>query len=126
VVPDMSEELNGVLWAHQRIRSLVRSFVEREQATLDALRSRPALADPRTLLDARNDEVLALRERARRTLTHRLDRAADDVDHHRARARALSPLATLRRGYAVVQDGDGHVVTTVGALPAGAALTVRL
>ncbi|WP_338088805.1 exodeoxyribonuclease VII large subunit [Nocardioides daphniae] len=122
----MAEELAGVVWAHGRVRSLVRAYVEREQHTLDALRSRPALADPRTLLDARADEVAALRDRARRTLSHRLDRAADDVDHHRARARALSPLATLQRGYAVVQDGDGHVVTSVTALPAGSALTVRL
>ena len=37
-------------------------------------------------------------ERARRTLGHALDRAADDIAHQRARARALSPLATLRRG----------------------------
>ena len=29
--------------------------------------------------------------------------------HQRARVRALSPLATLRRGYAVLQDADGHV-----------------
>ena len=33
----------------------------------------------------------------------------DDLGHQRARARALSPLATLQRGYAVLQDADGHV-----------------
>ncbi|WP_110239489.1 exodeoxyribonuclease VII large subunit [Nocardioides gilvus] len=126
VVPDMAEELNGVRWAHQRIRALVRAFVDREQGTLDTLRSRPVLADPRTLLDTRADEVHALRERARRTLSHRLDRAADDVDHHRARARALSPLATLQRGYAVVQDDAGHVVTSISSAAAGTELTVRL
>ena len=76
---------------------------------LDALRSRPALADPGSLLDARADEVEPLRDRARRTPRHRLDRAADEIAHQRARARALSPLATLRRGYAVLQDADGHV-----------------
>ena len=43
----------------------------------------------------------------------RLDRADDDIAHQRARARALSPLATLQRGYAVLQDADGHVVTSV-------------
>ena len=52
----------------------------------------------------------------RRTLAHRLDRAGDDVDHLRARARALSPLATLERGYAVLQDADGHVVTSVAGV----------
>jgi len=62
----------------------------------------------------------------RRTLGHRLDRAADDIDHHRARARALSPLETLRRGYAVLQDADGHVLTTVDGVATGAALSVRV
>ncbi|MBE7323897.1 exodeoxyribonuclease VII large subunit [Nocardioides sp. Y6] len=126
VVPDMAEELHGVRWAHERIRSLLGHRIEREEHTLAQLRSRPALADPRSLLEARSEDVRALRDRTRRSLSHRLDRAADDVDHHRARARALSPLATLQRGYAVVQDADGHVVTSIGALAAGSTLDVRL
>ena len=40
--------------------------------------------------------------------------------------RGLSPLATLRRGYAVVQDADGHVVTTVDQVRADQALQVRV
>ena len=52
------------------------------------------------------DELDDLLARARRTLSHRLDRAADDIGHPRARAQALSPLATLQRGYAVLQDAD--------------------
>ncbi|WP_110182425.1 exodeoxyribonuclease VII large subunit [Nocardioides solisilvae] len=126
VVPDMAEELHGVRWARQRVRQQLRAILDREQRGLDDIRSRPALADPRHLLDVRSEEVDALRDRARRTLSHRLDRAADDVAHHRARARALSPLATLQRGYAVVQDADGHVLTSVAAVGEGSALTVRL
>ena len=71
-------------------------------------------------------ELRLLRERARRTFGHRLDRAADDVAHQRARARALSPLETLRRGYAVLQDDQGHVLTSVAGVEAGAALSVRV
>jgi exodeoxyribonuclease VII large subunit len=67
-----------------------------------------------------------LLERARRTLGHRLDRAADDIGHQRARARALSPLATLRRGYAVLQDADGHVVTSAGSVAVGAQVSIRV
>ena len=55
-----------------------------------------------------------------------LDRAADDVGHHRARARALSPLATLQRGYAVLQDADGHVLTSVAGVTGGSAIGVRV
>jgi exodeoxyribonuclease VII large subunit len=126
VVPDVAAELHHVTAARQRVRAGMAGWLAREQAALDALRSRPALADPRSLLADRADEVDGLRDRARRSLRHHLDRAADDVGHHRARARALSPLATLQRGYAVLQDADGHVVTTVGGAPAGAAVSVRV
>ncbi len=126
VVPDVAEELRGVEWAQERLRTLVRSHLDREQHLLDGLRSRPALADPRSLVVQRVDELRLLRERGRRTFGHRLDRAADDVAHQRARARALSPLETLRRGYAVLQDDQGHVLTSVAGVVAGAALSVRV
>jgi exodeoxyribonuclease VII large subunit len=126
VVPDVAEELRLVDAARQRLRHTLAGWVTREQAGLDALRSRPVLGDPRVLLDERGAEVRELRERARRTLGHRLDRAADDIAHHRARARALSPLATLERGYAVLQDAAGHVVTSVAGIAADQAVSVRV
>ncbi|MEO9325699.1 exodeoxyribonuclease VII large subunit [Nocardioides sp. C4-1] len=126
VVPDVAAEAYAVASARERLRSLVLASLGREQAGLDALRSRPALADPRTLVDRHVVDLVALRERARRSLGHQLARAADDLGHHRARARALSPLATLERGYAVLQDADGHVVTSVAGLDAGAAVSVRV
>jgi exodeoxyribonuclease VII large subunit len=126
VVPDVAEELRRVVQARDRLRSTLAGWLAREQAGLDALRSRPVLADPRTLLDARAEEVERLRDRARRTLSHRLDRAADEIDHQRARARALSPLATLRRGYAVLQDADGHVLTSVADVAARQKVSVRV
>ncbi len=69
VVPDVAEELRGVEWAQERLRTLVRSHLDREQHLLDGLRSRPALADPRSLVAQRVDELRLLRERARRTLS---------------------------------------------------------
>jgi exodeoxyribonuclease VII large subunit len=126
VVPDLAEERRGVTWARDRVRTLLDQRLRTEEHALAALRSRPALAAPTSLIDGRLDEVDALVQRCRRHLGHRLDRAGDDVAHHRARARALSPLATLRRGYAVLQDGEGHVVTSASALTAGRPVSVRV
>ncbi|MEZ5092049.1 exodeoxyribonuclease VII large subunit [Nocardioides sp.] len=126
VVPDVAEEVRGVTWARDRIRAVLGQLVAQEQAGLDALRSRPALAEPTTLIGARVEEVDALLQRARRTLGHLLDRADDDLGHQRARARALSPLATLERGYAVLQGADGQVLTSVAAVAAGDAVAVRV
>jgi len=126
IVPDMAEELAVVQQLRGRARSAVQHLVAREQAGLDGLLSRPSMADPRTLLDQRAAEVTLLVERARRHLGHRLDRAHDDIGHQLARARALSPLATLRRGYAVLQNAEGGVVTSITQLDPGAAVTVRV
>jgi exodeoxyribonuclease VII large subunit len=120
------EELRLVDAARHRLRQVFGGLLAREQAGLDALRSRPVLGDPRGLLDERAAEVRELRARARRTLAHRLDRAHDDIAHHRARARGLSPLATLERGYAVLQDAHGHVVTSVAGVSPKAAISVRV
>jgi exodeoxyribonuclease VII large subunit len=126
VVPDVAEELRLVDAARHRLRHLLGGWLAREQVGLDALRSRPVLGDPRGLLEERAAEVDELRDRGRRTLGHRLERAADDIAHHRARARALSPLATLERGYAVLQDADGHVVTSVARVQPKAKISVRV
>lgn len=126
VVPDMVEEVRGVTWALDRLRQVITQRVAREGEWLRDLRSRPAMADPRNLLTERSVEVDDLVARARRTLRHRLDRASDDIGHQHARARALSPLATLQRGYAVVQDADGHVLTSIDQAPAGARVSIHV
>lgn len=126
VVPDVAEETRRVETARDRLRSVLRGWLDREQAGLDQLRSRPALADPRSLLDVRLEEIVELRHRARRTVRHAVDRAGDDIGHHRARARALSPLATLERGYSVLQDAEGHVVTSVDGVAPDTAISVRV
>jgi exodeoxyribonuclease VII large subunit len=126
LVPDVADEVRGIGWARERIRAMVRHLVDRESAALSDLRARPVLADPRSLLQARAVEVDDLRDRCRRVFDHALARAGDDISHQQARARALSPLATLRRGYAVVQASEGHVVSSVHGTTTGAALRIRV
>ncbi|MGH3354445.1 MAG: exodeoxyribonuclease VII large subunit, partial [Nocardioidaceae bacterium] len=65
-------------------------------------------------------------ERGRRCLRHQLDRAGDDTAHQLARVRALSPLATLERGYAVLQTGDARVVRRPEDVAVGDPLTARV
>ncbi len=113
IVPDMAHESGQVEAARNRTRHLVEALIRREELALASLRSRPCLADPRNGLIVRTDEVDALRSRARRTVIHRLERASDDLSHQRARVRGLSPLSTLERGYAVLQDAEGRLITSV-------------
>ncbi|MGH8775271.1 MAG: exodeoxyribonuclease VII large subunit [Jiangellaceae bacterium] len=126
IVPDAAEEADRVRRARERIRSAVGHRVDRDRAALGALRSRPVLADPSYGLGVRAMDLEDLRGRARRCLRHALDRAAVEVEHTRARVRALSPAATLERGYAVVQRRDGVVVRRPADAPPGTAVRLRL
>lgn len=126
VVPDLAEERQLLSTARQRLRRAVTGLLDREQHRLDALRSRPALARPEQLLDAWAEQTDALRARARRCLRHRLDAAGDELHHTLARLRALSPAATLTRGYAIVQRADGHVVQADTEVAPGDHLRIRL
>ena len=126
IVPDVAEELQRVTQLRDRGRHHLHTWLRHESAQLAGLRARPVLADPRGTIDDRDREVRELTDRARRTVGHCLDRAADDVGHARARVRALSPLETLRRGYAVLQDEAGGVVTSVEAVEVGSHLTARV
>jgi exodeoxyribonuclease VII large subunit len=126
VVPDVAEEAQRVAQARERGRRAILQLVAREEQRLEALRSRPSLADPRAGLTDRVEEVVALRDRARRSFGHAVDRSTDDLGHQLARVRALSPLATLRRGYAVLSDGDGAALSSVATVQPGDPITIRV
>jgi exodeoxyribonuclease VII large subunit len=126
VVPDLAEERQLIAAARVRLRRAVLGRLDREQHWLDAVRSRPVLARPELLLEARTAEVTGLRERAARSLRHRIEVAADELRHTLARLRALSPGATLARGYAIVQRADGHVLLDASEVAPGDPIRVRL
>jgi exodeoxyribonuclease VII large subunit len=126
IVPDVAEELDRVATARRRLRAALATRLDREAATVAALRSRPCLADPQTIVEGRHHDVVALRDRGRRSLAAALDRGADNLAHTRARVTALSPAATLERGYAVLQRADGQVVRRADDTAVGETLRARL
>lgn len=126
VVPDVGEELERVRMLRGRARRCVEAFVEREERGLDHALGRPALQDPHRMIDERAEHVSSLVDRSRRTLGHLLDRADSELAHTHARVVGLSPAATLKRGYAVLQRADGHVVRDPGEVAADEVLRARV
>ncbi|WP_425432734.1 exodeoxyribonuclease VII large subunit [Georgenia soli] len=110
VVPDVAEERRGLTHARQRIRHAVRARLHGEQQGLAALRSRPVMADPHAVVERREEEVRHARTAATRAFAWRTDRAAGELGGLVGSLRALSPAATLARGYAVLRTHDGEVV----------------
>src|ERR1700744_4792414 len=125
IVPDVAEQLALVTPLRDRARRCMRGWLDREQAWLDSPRSRPALADPVREIERQAEQVDALIRRARQSLDASLNRAGDDIAHMSARLLALSPSATLRRGYVIAQNADGGVVRSAAEVAPGEELLLR-
>jgi len=126
VVPDAAEELARVVQARQRMAQSVVSLIGRQQELLNALRSRPVLSDPTASFAVRYDQISALQQRGRRAIGSHLDRESTAVQHHLARVRAMSPKATLERGYAIVMGPEGHALGSVEEVDPGDDLVAQL
>jgi exodeoxyribonuclease VII large subunit len=126
IVPDMAEEMRLRTELSNRLQRALITTVEREERTISTLRARPAFAHPQLLLDRAGSDIRSGRDRGRQAWSQRLTRAADSLMHEQARVRALSPAATLERGYAIVTRTDGAIVRQSTEVRLDERLRVRL
>jgi exodeoxyribonuclease VII large subunit len=126
IVPDVRQERAAINETRQRVCRALTSRLHTERRLLISLRSRPVMADPRAMITARRMELDALTDRATRRVRATMHRAGDQIDHLRSQVRSLSPLATLERGYAVVQHTDGRVVMDPAEIATDELVKVRV
>ncbi|WEK14736.1 MAG: exodeoxyribonuclease VII large subunit [Candidatus Microbacterium phytovorans] len=126
VVPDVAEQRALVQQLRSRARTRLTQRVSHDVAQLEQLRSRPVLRDPESLLTGRAQEVWTLQSRGRELVRRRMDAAATATAELRAGLRALSPGATLARGYAIAHVGEGVIVRDAAQAPAGTEVVVTV
>ncbi|EXJ53060.1 MULTISPECIES: exodeoxyribonuclease VII large subunit [Microbacterium] len=126
VVPDVAEQRALVNQLRSRARTRLTQRVGHDIAQLEQLRSRPVLRAPESLLTPRAHELWTLVSRGRDLVNRRMDAAERTTAQLRASLRALSPGATLERGYAIAHLEAGVIVRDARQVPAGTAVTVTV
>jgi exodeoxyribonuclease VII large subunit len=126
VVPDINEEIDLIEKLRDRASRFMRNMIELESSKIANLAARPVLCDPAVMITSRLEIVNSLRDRSIRSFQSRLAIAQEELLQVTARVRALSPQATLDRGYAVVQLADGSIARDSAALTDGEKLRIRL
>ncbi len=81
---------------------------------------------PAAMLGRRRADVLATERRLRTIVSRRLEARARHLRELARALNAISPLATLQRGYAIVFDEDGRIVRSITQMSAGQRLRLRL
>ena len=126
VVPDINEEIDLIEKLRDRASRFMRNMIELESSKIANLAARPVLRDPAVMITSRLEIITGLRDRSIRSFQGRLAIAQEELQQVTARVRALSPQATLDRGYAVVQIVDGSIARDSAALKDGEKLRIRL
>jgi exodeoxyribonuclease VII large subunit len=126
VVPDAIEDRKKLAQALERIGLRVVGFVQNQIELVYGIRSRPILANPFTLVDDRSLQISQLKMTLSSQVSNSIEKQQLLIAGLRGQVRALSPKLTLDRGYAVVRDMDGHVLTTPKQAKTGQKLKVTL
>ena len=126
VVPDILEEIAMISAMRDRARRTLVNRIDLEVTRITNFKNRPVMKDPHVLITTRAEIIAGLRDRSNRSFGASLKLAKEELKQIRARVRALSPQATLDRGYSVVQLADGQIVTDPKKLKQGELLRLRL
>jgi exodeoxyribonuclease VII large subunit len=126
VVPDVVDERRKISDSLTRMKSIIGTFVTSQIALVQQIRQHPLLKDPHTYLDQRGDDLVRAISDLRDDIDSKLDKQSNDLTAKRNLLRSLSPQSTLDRGYSVIRDSKGNVITDSAQVKAGEALKLKV
>ena len=125
VVPELTELSGRLDRAREALARSVRRSLERDRQQL-ARSGERLRAGPRVALERERLRLERARERLRLAPALAVERKRAVLENSAAKLAALSPLQTLRRGYAIVRTDSGGVVASTIDVAAGAPVDVTL
>jgi exodeoxyribonuclease VII large subunit len=127
VAPDAAVWLHRLGQLAARFAAAARRTLRSEQARLDALLRRLHQAHPGARLQQHSQRLDELEARLRLALRARLAAGAARLDGAARALQAISPLATLARGFAVItRSANGGLITGAAQLAVGETFDARL
>lgn len=109
-----------------RLQGAVHQRLGRERTRLEHLDSRLRMQSPSRQLITRLAELEQLGVQMHKAIRQALQRRQEQLAHLGQTLHVVSPLATLGRGYAIVQDAEQGIVRRATDLNSGDRITARL
>lgn len=126
VVPDRRTLLAGLAGIELRLRQLATQWLTRANEKFEVLAQRLNRAHPGARLQQQTQRLDELDMRLRRAWENSFTRAGQRLQLAQRGLDAISPLATLDRGYAIVTRADGSVLQDAAEAKAGDEIEARL
>jgi exodeoxyribonuclease VII large subunit len=125
VVPELTELCSKLDRAHEALERNVHRSLERDRQRLARSAERLRVG-PRAAVQRENLRLERARQRLRVAPALAVERKRAVLEKSGARLVALSPVQTLRRGYAIVRTESGGLVASTGDVSTGARVDVTV
>jgi exodeoxyribonuclease VII large subunit len=110
----------------QRLLLAQKNLLQHRNSELALLASRLHARSPLPRVRQLQGDVKQQQQRLRAAMQHKLEQAGSELARLAGLLDSLSPLATLQRGYAIVTDPDGKVLTDAASVKVGDEVNARL
>ncbi|MEW5987630.1 MAG: exodeoxyribonuclease VII large subunit [Chloroflexota bacterium] len=125
-VPDLAELRPVLRGLQEELTTRMQTILRQNRWQVQALARALTHLGPQTRLDSHRQRTDTLLARLAQSVGRRLERDLNHLQVAQARLAAVSPLATLARGYAIVRHADGRLVRHVSDVDSGDLLQVQV
>jgi exodeoxyribonuclease VII large subunit len=122
----LSRDRERLAHLRHRLLTVLRERRQRDRTRLDRLHARLLARHPQQRLSLLQRQLAEQSQRLRQAIARQLERDRHALQQAARTLHAVSPLATLERGYAILFDADGKVLRSAHGAEPGDALRARL
>lgn len=126
VVPDLAAELQGLSTTVAELRHRVLNRVQTEKQQLQFLLDRPVLTTPAASLQSHFEGLDNARTKLNNAVKLQVTQAQAELTAVTSTLQAISPQATLERGYSILKAPGKGVLTDANQVAKGEILEARL
>ena len=109
-----------------RLQRALMLHLQQRHNRLDMLQQRLQRSSPARMLLRKQQQLSPLRQRLQHAMQLLLSQRRQQLQFQARQLQGVSPLATLERGYAIVQDHKGQAITRQQQVSPGDVITARL
>ena len=124
--PDTQEIRSRISYLKNKAEAVLERRVYTLEGRLDALRKSAEIHSPAHVLDEKQSRLMRLRDKIDSLAKSSVDGADASFRMLCARLEGVNPLAVLSHGYAMVQGGDGRVISAVADAAVGEVVDISL
>jgi exodeoxyribonuclease VII large subunit len=125
IVPDVLQEIADLSQARLQIARLTLTRIDQLRHQLELVLARPALAHPSALIDQRLEANEQKREAIYRLIKNKVALDFAELSGMKTTLKALSPQGTLERGFAIVRNASGQVISSTKKVKPQELITIR-